>query len=175
MPLRRRTLGWWSPDPRGVLPVDGLRVSRSLRKSIARFEVRFDTSFEAVMRACADPARPHSWIDDEFIEAYTRLHQMGWATSVETWHDGELVGGLYGVRINRFFAGESMFHTETDASKVALVHLVDHLRAADATLIDVQWITPHLASLGAVEIPRGEYLRRLELAIQPTPGGQGLP
>ena len=175
MPLRRRTLGWWSPDPRAVLPIEGLRVSRSLRKSVPRFDVRFDTSFEAVMRACADPTRPHSWIDDEFIAAYTRLHHMGWAMSVESWLDGELVGGLYGVRINRFFAGESMFHTETDASKVALVHLVDHLRAAPATLIDVQWITPHLASLGAVEIPRDEYLRRLELAIRPTPGGQGQP
>ena len=107
MPLDRRRIGWWSPDPRGVLPLDGLKVSRSLRKSSARFEVRFDTCFEDVMRACADPHRPHGWINEPFVRAYTRLHRMGWAHSVECrGDDGELVGGLYGVRINRFFAGD---------------------------------------------------------------------
>ena len=166
MPMRPRLVGWWSPDPRGILPLDALRVSRSLRKSVARFEVREDTSFEAVMRACADPRRPHGWINEDFVAAYRRLHELGWAHSVETWQDGELVGGLYGVRIGRFFAGESMFHRVTDASKVALVALVDELRATGATLLDVQWNTEHLASLGATAIPRDEYLARLADAIR---------
>lgn len=168
MPLRvrgRDTVGWWSPDPRGVLPLDGLTVSRSLRKSCARYEVRMDTCFEAVMRECGDPRREHGWINEDFVRAYTRLHHMGWAHSVETWLDGELVGGLYGVRIGGLFAGESMFHRATDASKVALVALVDWLRDTGASLLDVQWHTEHLASLGVVEIPRSEYLRRLALAV----------
>lgn len=168
MPLRvrgRDTVGWWSPDPRGVLPLDGLTVSRSLRKSCARYEVRMDTCFEAVMRECGNPRREHGWINEDFVRAYTRLHHMGWAHSVETWLDGELVGGLYGVRIGGLFAGESMFHRATDASKVALVALVDWLRDTGASLLDVQWHTEHLASLGVVEIPRHEYLRRLALAV----------
>lgn len=165
MPLRKRMIGWWSPDPRGVLPLDGLKVSRSLRKSATRFEVRFDTEFERVVRACADPRRPHGWITDEFVRAYTRLHHMGWAHSVEVWGDGDLVGGLYGVRIQRFFAGESMFHTATDASKVALVALVEWLRDTGAVLLDVQWSTEHLATLGAIELPRTEYLQRLAAAV----------
>lgn len=165
MPLRKRVIGWWSPDPRGVLPLDALRVSRSLRRSLRRFEVRFDTEFEQVMRACGDPRRPHGWITDDFVHAYTRLHELGWAHSVETWLDGELVGGLYGVRIRRFFAGESMFHTATDASKVALVALVEWLRDTGGTLLDVQWNTEHLTSLGAVDVPRTEYLRRLAGAV----------
>lgn len=164
MPFRGRRVGWWSPDPRGVIPLDGLKVSRSLRKSCARYEVTVDTAFEPVMRACADPHRPHGWINEPFVDAYTRLHRMGWAHSVETWRDGELVGGLYGVHIRRFFAGESMFHTATDASKVALVALVDLLRDAGATLLDVQWNTAHLASLGAVSVPRPEYLELLRAA-----------
>lgn len=171
MPLDRRRIGWWSPDPRGVLPLDGLKVSRSLRKSCAQFEVRFDTCFEDVMRACADPHRPHGWINEPFVRAYTRLHQMGWAQSVEAWHDGRLVGGLYGVRINGFFAGESMFHRATDASKVALVALVQHLRDTGAVLLDVQWRTEHLASLGVVDIPRPLYLERLAAAIRPSGTG----
>ncbi len=162
---RRRTLGWWSPDPRGVIPLDGLRVSRSLRRSVGRFEVRVDTEFEQVMRACADPHRPHGWIDDEFVAAYVRLHELGWTHSVETWRDGRLVGGLYGVAIGGLFAGESMFHRESDASKVALVALVARLRARGAPLLDVQWVTPHLASLGAVPISREEYGRRLRTAV----------
>ncbi len=162
---RRGRLGWWSPQRRGVIPLDGLRVSRSLRRNLSRFEIRFDTEFEAVMRACADPRRPHGWIDDEFVDTYVRLHELGWTHSVEAWRDGQLVGGLYGVAINGLFAGESMFHRDTDASKVALVTLVDHLDAIGATLLDVQWATPHLASLGAVEIIRSEYAERLTEAL----------
>jgi len=168
-PRRRRrgetVLGWWSPDPRGVLPLDALRVSRSLRRSTARFEVRIDTAFERVVLACGDPARPHGWISTDIVAAYTALHRLGWAHSVETWRDGELVGGLYGLGIAGFFAGESMFHTETDASKVALVALVDHLRAGGATLLDVQWCTDHLASLGACELSRPAYLDALAVAL----------
>lgn len=170
MPYARRRLGWWSPDPRGILPLDGLTVSRSLRKACTRFEIRFDTSFETVMRACSRPGLDTSWIDDSFVEAYTRLHELGWAHSVETWREGRLVGGLYGVRIDGLFAGESMFHEETDASKVALVALVDWLRDSGATLLDTQWSTPHLASLGVIDVPREEYLRRLDEALRPASG-----
>ncbi|WP_254126815.1 leucyl/phenylalanyl-tRNA--protein transferase [Aquihabitans sp. G128] len=168
MPLKRpRALAWWSPDPRGVLPLDGLRVSRSLRKACARYEVRVDTAFDEVIAACADPKRPHGWIDRSVTDAYRRLHHLGWAHSVETWTpDGELVGGLYGIAIGGLFAGESMFHRATDASKVALVGLVEHLRADGAELLDVQWTTPHLLSLGAVDIGRDEYLARLAAALR---------
>ena len=165
MPFGRRRVGWWSPDPRGVLPLDGLHVSRSLRRSCTRFEVMFDTSFETVVRRCADPSRPHGWINDEIIRAYVRLHDLGWAHSVEAWLDGELVGALYGVRIGGLFAGESMFHSATDASKVALVTLVQWLRDTEGELLDVQWRTDHLATLGVIEIPRHEYLRRLAAAV----------
>ena len=159
-------IGWYSPDPRGILPLDGLRVSRSLRRSLQRFHVTMDERFEDVMRACADPGRQGRWITDEFIAAYTELHRLGWANSVEVLDDdGELVGGLYGVSIDRFFAGESMFHRATDASKVALVHLVERLRATGATLLDVQWLTPHLESLGAIEVDRETYLRLLADAL----------
>jgi len=161
MPMRKKLIGWWSPDPRGVLPLDGLVVSRSLRQSCRRFEVRIDTAFTDVMRRCGDPQRPHGWINEQFIQAYTLLHEMGWAHSIETWRDGEMVGGLYGLLIGRFFAGESMFHSQTDASKVAVVATVEWLRETDVELFDVQWSTSHLASLGVVEIPRAEYLRRL--------------
>ncbi len=157
-----RTLAWWSPDPRGVLPLDGLAVTRSLRQSCRRYEVRVDTVFEAVIDACADKTRPGRWINRKIRRAYLTLHELGWAHSVETWTtDGELVGGLYGVAIGGLFAGESMFHRQRDASKVALVALVDRLRAGGASLLDVQWPTDHLVSLGAVELPRAEYLRRL--------------
>jgi leucyl/phenylalanyl-tRNA--protein transferase len=162
---RGRRLGWWSPDPRGIIPLDGLHVSRSLRRSIPRFQIRHDTAFEAVMRGCADPGRPGGWIDDEFVTAYVRLHELGWAHSIETWQDGALVGGLYGVAIGGLFAGESMFHRVTDASKVAVVATVEHLRAIGASLFDVQWVTPHLATLGAVEVTRAEYGRMLARAI----------
>ncbi len=165
MPLRRHRIGWWSPDPRGVIPLDGLRVSRSLRRSTASFEVRVDTAFGEVLDACADPSRAGAWIDSEIRAAYLRLHELGWAHSVEAWQDGRLAGGLYGVAIGGLFAGESMFHRCRDASKVALVGLVERLRAGGGVLLDVQWVTDHLASLGAVPVPRAEYLRRLAVAI----------
>jgi leucyl/phenylalanyl-tRNA--protein transferase len=162
----RGPVGWWSPDPRGVIPLDGMIVSRSLRRSQRRFELRVNTAFEAVMRACADPSRPHGWIDESFVEAYGELHRLGWAHSIETWHHDELVGGLYGVSIGALFAGESMFHHATDASKVALLNSVELLRAGGVVLFDVQWVTPHLESLGAVEMPRSEYVRRASDAVR---------
>jgi leucyl/phenylalanyl-tRNA--protein transferase len=167
----RGPIGWWSPDPRGVLPLDGLHVSRSLRKALGRFEVRVDTAFDEVVAACGDPSRPGRWITPRVAEAYRRLHALGWAHSVECWSgppgQERLAGGLYGIAIGGLFAGESMFHRETDASKVALVALVDRLGgpAARARLLDVQWRTDHLATLGVVEIPRDEYLRRLDRAL----------
>jgi leucyl/phenylalanyl-tRNA--protein transferase len=170
MPVRAGgPTAWWSPDPRGIIPIDGLRVSRSLRRSTRRYEIRVDTAFAAVVDACGDPRRPHAWISEDIAAAYTRLHELGWAHSVEAWScgGGELAGGLYGVAIGGLFAGESMFHRGTDASKAALVALVDMLRADDEPdrLLDVQWLTPHLESLGAVEIPRREYVRRLGRAL----------
>jgi leucyl/phenylalanyl-tRNA--protein transferase len=158
-------LAWWSPDPRGVIPLDAFHVSRSLRPAIARCEVRIDTAFEDVMRACGDPSRPHGWIDESFVEAYCRLHELGWAHSVEAWHAGELVGGLYGLRIGALFAGESMFHRVTGASKVACWATVELLRRDGATVFDVQWTTPHLRTLGAVDVPRTEYLRAVAAAV----------
>lgn len=169
-----RSFLWFSPVDRGVLPLDGLRVTRSLRRASRRFEIRVDTSFEEVVRACGDPRRPHGWINDEVLRAYAELHRLGWAHSVETWRDGELVGGLYVVAIGGLVAGESMFHRATDASKVALLALVDLMRDehADGRLLDVQWSTPHLASLGVVEVPRAEYLDRLAPALAlPVPAG----
>jgi leucyl/phenylalanyl-tRNA--protein transferase len=159
---------WWSPDPRGILPLDGLKVSRSLRASVRRMEVRVDNAFDEVIRACADPGRDSGWIDDDIVDAYTTLHELGWAHSVETWQDGCLVGGLYGVAIGGLFAGESMFHRVADASKVALVGLVGMLcdEYADQRLLDVQWSTPHLASLGVVEVGRSTYLDLLEDALE---------
>jgi leucyl/phenylalanyl-tRNA---protein transferase len=159
---------WWSPVHRGVLPLDGLKVSRSLRASVRRLDVRVNTAFAEVVAGCADPHRDARWINGAVADAYTRLHELGWAHSVETWRDGELVGGLYGVAIGGLFAGESMFSRVTDASKVALVHLVELLRDEHAPrrLLDTQWQTPHLATLGVVEIDRPEYLRRLEVALE---------
>jgi leucyl/phenylalanyl-tRNA--protein transferase len=159
--------GWWSPDPRGVLPLDGLRVTRSLRRSARRYEIRVDTCFSRVIRACADPSREDGWITEPFIAAYSRLHELGWAHSVETFdRDGQLAGGLYGVRVDGLFAGESMFHIGRDASKVALMALVDVMRTSGMTLLDMQWCTDHLASLGAVAIPRREYFARLGAALE---------
>lgn len=166
-------LGWWSPDPRGVLPLDRLRITRSLRSSCRRYDVTIDAAFEQTMRACADPTRDSGWITEDFIAAYTRLHALGIAHSVETWQGGELVGGLYGVEIGGLFAGESMFHHARDASKVALVALVDALGGAAAQaqgrLLDVQWRTPHLASLGVIEMPRRDYLALLPTALTLAP------
>jgi leucyl/phenylalanyl-tRNA--protein transferase len=161
-------LAWWSPDPRGILPLDGLRVTRSLRQSAKRYEIRIDTCFEDVMRACADPSRESGWITEEFITAYVALHRLGYAHSVEAFdRDGRLAGGLYGVRINGLFAGESMFYRKRDASKVALMGLVDQMRASGMVLLDVQWRTEHLASLGAVEISRADYLEMLAATLKP--------
>jgi leucyl/phenylalanyl-tRNA--protein transferase len=155
-------VGWWSPDPRGIMPLDALRVTRSMRQSARRFDIRVDTCFADVIRACADPAREDGWITADFIAAYERLHELGWAHSVEVFdRDGDLAGGLYGVRIEGVFAGESMFHRKRDASKVALMALVDLMRTSGMTLLDVQWCTEHLASLGAIAIPREDYLARL--------------
>jgi leucyl/phenylalanyl-tRNA--protein transferase len=168
MPYDKRRIAWFSPMRRGIIPVDGLHVSRSLRRSMRRFDVRIDTRFREVMEGCAAPNRKGGWINRDFVEAYTRLHELGWAHSIEVYDGaGALVGGLYGVRIERFFAGESMFHRATDASKVALVHLVEWLSEIGTELLDVQWTTPHLASLGAIDISRDEYLARLASAITP--------
>lgn len=163
-------LGWWSPDPRGVLPLNGLRVTRSLRKSMRRFTFTVDQAFVHVMRECADERRDSGWITDEFVETYSRLHQMGWAHSVEVWREGALVGGLYGIEIGGLFAGESMFHRERDASKAALVVLVDLLsQGPGERLLDVQWRTEHLATLGVVDVSRDEYLARLRTALESPP------
>lgn len=158
---------WWSPDPRMVLFPAEFKVSRTLRKTLRNkiFELRTDTAFEEVMRACAGVPRPGqngTWIHEEMIAAYTGLHRMGYAHSVESWQDGELVGGLYGIAIGRMFYGESMFSRRTDASKAALAHLAGQLRRWDFGMIDCQMNTPHLASLGAREIPRKEFIGRLQ-------------
>lgn len=166
MPVGSR-LAWWSPDPRGILPLEGLRATRSLRQSCRRFEIRLDTAFGAVIDACADPSRAGAWIDRQVGAAYRRLHELGFAHSVEAWTPaGELAGGLYGVAVGGLFAGESMFHRERDASKVALVALVEMLRAGGGILLDVQWSTPHLASLGVVEVSRRQYLELLKDAVK---------
>lgn len=160
-------LGWWSPDPRGILRSGQLRVSRSLRKSARRFEIRVDTAFDQVVAACASPDRPSGWITAEIAAAYGEVHRAGWAHSVETWFEDELVGGLYGISIGGLFAGESMFHHVTDASKVALLGL-HQLITEDGDprrIIDVQWRTDHLASLGVEAVPRRDYLALLGEAL----------
>ncbi len=169
MHLADGPLGWWSPERRGILPLDGLVVSRSLRRSLRRYRVSFDESFDEVVAGCAD--RPDDvWIVAEIRRAYGELHRLGWAHSVECRdEEGILVGGLYGVAIGAAFFGESMFHRSRDASKVALVALVERMGKGGGELLDVQWVTPHLASLGAVEILRAEYLRRLRHAIARPP------
>jgi leucyl/phenylalanyl-tRNA--protein transferase len=160
-------LAWWSPETRGILPLENLRVTRSLRQSMKRYHVRVDTCFEDVVRACANPARPSAWITQPFIDAYARLHHLGWAHSVETFdRQGVLAGGLYGVRINGLFAGESMFHLQRDASKVALAALVEMMRESGMTLLDVQWQSDHLRTLGVIEVPRSRYLELLDEALQ---------
>ena len=175
MPAPGGLMGWYSPLRRGVLPLDGLRVSRSLRKMLGRYEIRTDTAFDAVLAGCADRRRANGWIDDRIRRVYRELHHRGIVHSVESWTaDGELAGGLYGVSVAGLFAGESMFHRPDigrDASKVALVALVERLRAAGQSgrLLDVQWVTPHLASLGAIEISRPEYLDLLADAVRLPP------
>ena len=167
---------WWSPDPRMVLFPEELRVSRSLRRTVARevYETRFDTAFRDVIEACAAPRDGQSgtWIVPEMVEAYVRLHELGFVHSVESWLEGRLVGGLYGMALGRAFFGESMFSRAPDASKVALVKLVERLAAAGCRVIDCQQATAHLASLGAREIPRKAFAQLVQESIQYPPTGQ---
>jgi leucyl/phenylalanyl-tRNA--protein transferase len=160
---------WWSPDPRAILELDGFHLSRSLAKVIRKglFEITTDRAFRAVMEGCAAPARGRrtTWITAEFLDAYTELHRLGHAHSLECWQGGRLVGGIYGVSIGGLFAGESMFHTVANASKVALFHLVDHLRWREYALFDIQMLTPITSQLGGKNIARNEYLRRLAEAV----------
>jgi leucyl/phenylalanyl-tRNA--protein transferase len=161
---------WWSPDPRMVLFPEEFKISRSLRKTLRndQYEVRTDTAFEQVMRACAAPREGANgtWIHEEMVAAYCELHRLGYAHSVETWMDGELVGGLYGMALGRMFYGESMFSRRTDASKIAVAHLAAQLGKWNFGMIDCQMNTPHLASLGAREIPRGEFVSQLQTLIE---------
>nr|WP_035758830.1 leucyl/phenylalanyl-tRNA--protein transferase [Granulicoccus phenolivorans] len=174
-------VGWFSPMERGILPLDGLRVTRSLRKMIKRYRVSVDQDFRGVVQGCADPHREGRWIDTEVTEVYTALHEAGYAHSVEVWNaDDVLVGGLYGISVGGLFAGESMFHHPElgrDASKVALVTLVELLRASgpEGRLLDVQWQTDHLASLGVIEVTRADYLDLLEEALTVPPPCWDLP
>ncbi|HYD65952.1 leucyl/phenylalanyl-tRNA--protein transferase [Azospirillum sp.] len=166
-------LYWFDPEQRGILPLDAFHVPKRLRRTVRRgpFEVRVDSAFRAVIEACAEPTaeRPKTWINQDIVRLYSELAGQGCAHSVECWRDGRLVGGLYGVSLGGAFFGESMFSRETDASKVALVHLVARLRAAGYTLLDTQFVTEHLTRFGAVEIPRAEYRRRLAAALgKPT-------
>jgi len=156
---------WYSPDARGIIPLDRLKVSRSLNQTIRKklFEVRIDTAFEAVMRACAE--REDTWISELIIRSYLNLFRLGYAHSVESWSGETLAGGLYGVALGGAFFGESMFSRKRDASKVALVHLVQQLRSRNFELLDTQFVTPHLITLGASEVPRDQYLRLLKPAV----------
>jgi leucyl/phenylalanyl-tRNA---protein transferase len=160
---------WYDPDPRAILPLAEFHVSRSLQRTLNRghFALTVDKAFAAVIHACAQPrpGRHETWINQEIITAYNQLHELGFAHSVETWLDGRLVGGLYGVAIRGLFAGESMFSEVADASKAALVHLVDRLVQGNFQLLDIQFITPHLAQFGAIQIPRAEYQARLAEAL----------
>jgi leucyl/phenylalanyl-tRNA---protein transferase len=167
-------MAWFSPDPRGVLPLDEFSAGRSLRRSMRRFTVTVDRAFAGVVAGCADPRRPGGWITPAIRAAYQELHALGWAHSVEAWDpDGTLAGGLYGVEIGGLFAAESKFHVRTDASKVALAALVERLREAGGDrLLDVQWTTPHLRALRARDVPRAQYLRRLAGALR-TPAAFG--
>lgn len=184
-PCGSEPLGWWSPDPRGVLAPGDLHVSRSMARRMGRFDIRIDTDFEAVIAGCADNARPGRWITAEMVQAYTELHRLGWAHSVEAWSAGHLAGGLYGVSIGGLFAGESMFHRTTDASKAALIGLVQHLRSASSPiddrvdwLIDVQWRTAHLRTLGVSEMSRLDYLTAIQPLLEQThrwPGARQSP
>lgn len=162
-------LYWIDPEERGILPLDSFHIPKSLRKSLRRggFEIRCDSQFETVMRACGEaaPDRPDTWINDEIVRLFVELHHLGLAHSVETWKDGQLVGGLYGLSLGAAFFGESMFSRQTDASKVALVHLVARLKQGGFRLLDTQFVTEHLAQFGVVEIPRAEYQERLADAI----------
>jgi len=168
-PWTTRPVTWWSPDPRAIIPLGGLHVSRSLRTLLrkGKLSITFDRAFRAVMEGCAEPrpGRKETWITPAFISGYTRLHDLGYAHSVEAWDGERLAGGLYGVAIGGFFAGESMFSAVEDASKVALVSMEEKLRLSGFVLFDVQFVTPHLRSMGAVEITRKDYLGRLREAV----------
>lgn len=159
-------IGWYSPDPRAVFPLDAFKIPKSLAKTVraGKFEIRIDGDFEAVMRACGE--REETWISEEIVRAYTALHRLGLAHSVEAWQGGALVGGLYGVALGGAFMGESMFSRATDASKVCLVHLVERLKGRGYTLLDSQFPTEHLMRFGQALIPRREYLRQLEAALR---------
>jgi leucyl/phenylalanyl-tRNA--protein transferase len=165
MAMEDGAIEWFSPDPRGILPLDQFHVPHALERVLRKkvFDIRIDKSFTKVIEACA--VREDTWINREIIESYTRLHELGHAHSVETWKNRKLAGGLYGVAIGGAFFGESMFHRATDASKVALVALIDHLRAQKFALLDTQWLTPHLQQFGGIEIPRAHYLRLLRRAV----------
>lgn len=163
---RTRRIEWYSPDPRAVLEIDEFKISRSLRQTVRKnvFDVRINSAFEAVMRECGK--RPETWISEEIVGSYLELHRLGSAHSVESWREGSLEGGLYGVVIGGAFFGESMFSSARDASKVSLVFLVSRLRERGFLLLDTQFLTPHLARFGAKEISRHEYLKRLEKALE---------
>lgn len=167
-PWTDRPVTWWCPDPRGIMELDKIRVSRSLAKFKRKgvFHCTRDQAFEAVIRACAETPRPGSWITESFIRAYIRMHEAGYAHSVECWQQNVLVGGIYGVSVGGLFAGESMFYRESNASKIALLHLVEHLRDRGYQLFDVQMVTPLTESLGAIHIRRNDYLDRLEDAMK---------
>lgn len=168
MPLDGAGLAWFSPGERGVIPLDR-RPARTLRRAARSYSIRIDTAFSDVIEGCADPARPHGWIDPGIADAYTELHRLGWAHSVEAWDTDGLAGGLYGVAIGGLFAAESMFQKRGDAAKAALHGLIVHLTAtgdAGERLLDVQWVTPHLELLGAVAVPRAEYHLKLNEALQ---------
>ncbi len=165
MPVNRRAIGWFSPDPRGLIIPSQFKESRSLRRSKGRYHCTVNAAFDEVLTACGDPSRPNGWIDRRIRRAYQQLHRLGWVHSVEAWDDDGLAGGLYGVGVAGLFAGESMFYRRRDASKVALAHLIERLGGQEATIVDVQWLTPHLATLGAIEVPRLHYRTLLGHAL----------
>jgi leucyl/phenylalanyl-tRNA--protein transferase len=166
MALEDNSIGWFSPDPRAILPLEDFHVPHALRRVVRRkfFEIKIDNAFSEVVEACAK--RENTWINREIIESYTRLHGLGYAHSIEAWREGKLAGGLYGVAVGGAFFGESMFHRVTDASKIALVALVQHLRSRKFVLLDTQWLTPHLQQFGGSEISRSHYLRLLRSAVE---------
>jgi leucyl/phenylalanyl-tRNA---protein transferase len=169
MAMESGEIAWFSPDPRGVIPLDGFHIPSRLARVVrsGRFEIRIDHAFETVMRACAEREDDDgTWINETILECYVALHRLGIAHSVEAWQEGQLVGGLYGVHLGAAFFGESMFHRATDASKVALVELIDRMRRRSFRLLDIQWVTPHLEQFGAIEIPRDEYLAQLKQALK---------
>ena len=165
MAMENGEIGWFSPDPRAIIPLETFHVPHGLKRALRKelYQVRFDTCFEEVMRNCAD--RAETWISEEIIASYTHLHKLGIAHCVEAWHGDQLVGGLYGVSLGGAFFGESMFHRATDASKYALHALVQHLKSRGFTLLDTQWITPHLLTFGAIEIPRSRYMQLLASSL----------